>query len=236
MRRFLASLQRDVLLQVRYKLVAVSLFMVAFWSGLLALVPEAFRPEPTLLVPAFVVINLLTTTFYFICGLVLFEKGEAVLSALVTTPLRDWEYLLSKVVSLTLLACFETLGIGVLFFGVDVNWGLLLTGALALGGINTLLGFVAIARYDSINEFLFPSVVLVTALLLPLLAHFGVMSRVPFLVHPVEPPLALMRAAYQPAGGPELAYAVAGTLAWVAVSYVWARRQFVRFIVRAAGT
>ena len=43
MRRFLASLQRDVLLQVRYKLVAVSLFMVAFWSGLLALVPEAFR-------------------------------------------------------------------------------------------------------------------------------------------------------------------------------------------------
>ena len=76
MRRFLASLRRDVLLQVRYKLVAVSLFMVAFWSGLLALVPEAFRPEPTLFVPAFVVINLLTTTFYFICGLVLFEKGE----------------------------------------------------------------------------------------------------------------------------------------------------------------
>ncbi len=32
-----------------------------------------------------------------------------------------------------------------------------------------------------------------------------------------------------------LAYAVAGTLAWVAVSYMWARRQFVRFIVRAAG-
>ena len=128
MRRFLASLRRDVLLQVRYKLVAVSLFMVAFWSGLLALVPEAFRPEPTLFVPAFVVINLLTTTFYFICGLVLFEKGEAVLSALVTTPLRDREYLLSKVVSLTLLACFETLGIVVLFFGVDVNWGLLLTG------------------------------------------------------------------------------------------------------------
>ena len=95
---------------------------------------------------------------------------------------------------------------------------------------------MAIARYDSINEFLFPSVVLVLALLLPLLPHFGVMSRVPFLLHPVEPPLALMRAAYQPAGGPELAYAVAGTLAWVAVSYMWARRQFVRFIVRAAGT
>ena len=236
MRRFVASLRRDVLLQVRYKLVAVSLFMVAFWTGLLALVPEALRPEPTLIVPAFMVVNLLTTTFYFICGLVLFEKGEAVLSALVTTPLRDREYLLSKVVLLTLLACVETFGIVVLFFGVDVNWGLLLTGALALGGINTLLGFVAISRYDSINEFLFPSAVLVTALLLPLLPHFGVMSRVPFLVHPVEPPLALMRAAYEPAGGPELVYAVAGALAWLAISYVWARRQFGRFIVRAAGT
>ena len=236
MRRFVASFRRDVLLQVRYKLVAVSLFMVAFWGALLALVPESLRPEPTLLVPAFVVVNLLTTTFYFVCGLVLFEKGEAVLSALVTTPLRDREYLLSKVLSLTLLACFETFGIVVLFFGVDVNWGLLLTGAVALGSINTLLGFVAIARYDSINEFLFPSTVLVTGMLLPLLPHFGVMSRVPFLAHPVEPPLALMRAAYGPVAGGELVYAVVAGALWLGFSYWWARRQFGRFIVRAAGT
>ena len=105
--------------------------------------------------------------------------------------------------------------------------------ALSIGAMEAL---TVDGKDTLVNEFLFPSVVLVTALLLPLLAHFGVMSRMPFLVHPVEPPLALMRAAYQPAGGPELAYAVAGTLAWVAVSYVWARRQFVRFIVRAAGT
>ena len=77
MRRFVATLRRDLLLQYRYKLIAVSLFMVAFWGGLLAFVPKGLRPEPSLLVPAFVVVNLLTTTFYFICGLVLFEKGEA---------------------------------------------------------------------------------------------------------------------------------------------------------------
>ena len=97
MRRFLASLRRDALLLVRYKLVAVSLFVVVFLGGLLRFVPEAMRPAPDAIVPAFVVVNFMVTTFYFMCGLVLFEKGEAVLTALVTTPLRDREYLLSKV-------------------------------------------------------------------------------------------------------------------------------------------
>ena len=236
MRRFVATLRRDLLLQYRYKLIAVSLWVVVFFGGLLSFVPEAMRPEPGVIVPAFVVVNFMMTTFYFICGLVLFEKGEAVLSALVTTPLRDREYLLSKVVSLTLLACFETFGIVVLFFGVDVRWGLLLSGALSLGGIYTLLGFVVIARYDSINEFLMPSVLITAALELPLLAHFEVMSRGPLLLHPVEPALALMRAAYEPVASGELVYGFVAGVAWLGISYAWARREFERFIVRAAGT
>ena len=236
MRRFVATMRRDVLLQYRYKLIAVSLLMVVFWGGLLTLVPETLRPEPALLVPAFVVINLMTTTFYFICGLVLFEKSEAVLTALVTTPLRDREYLLSKVLSLTGLACVETFGIVVLFFGVDANWALLLPGALLLGAVNTLLGFVAISRYDSINEFLMPSVLLATGMLLPLLPHFEIVSRVPLLVHPAEPALTLMRAAYRPAAVGELVYGVAAAGLWLGLSYWWARREFGRFIVRAAGT
>jgi len=236
MRRFLASLRRDFLLQVRYKLVAVSLFVVGFWGALLAFLPDAVIPEPDVIVPAIVVVNLMTTTFYFVCGLVLFEKGEAVLPALVTTPLRDREYLLSKALSLSLLASAETLGLVVLIFGARAHWGLLLTGALLLGVIYTLLGFVAVARYDSINEFLFPSVVLATGLLLPLLPHFGVMSRLLVLLHPVEPAFVLLRAAYTPIGGDELAYGLLGTMAWVALSYRWARHRFDLFIVRAAGT
>ena len=236
MRRFLASLRRDLLLQYRYKLIAVSLWVIVFFGGLLSLVPEAMRPEPDVIVPAFVVANFMVTTFYFICGLVLFEKGEAVLSALVTTPLRDREYLLSKASSLTLLASVETFSIVVLFFGVGVNWGLLLSGALLLGGIYTLLGFVVIARYDSINEFLMPSVLIAAALQLPLLAHFDVMSRGPLLLHPVEPALALMRAAYEPVASGELVYGFVAGAAWLGISYWWARQEFERFIVRAAGT
>jgi fluoroquinolone transport system permease protein len=236
MRRLAATLRRDLLLQYRYKLIAVSLFMVLFWGGLLALVPEGLRPEPRVIVPAFMVVNMMSTTFYFICGLVLFEKGEAVLMALVTTPLREREYLLSKVLSLTLLACFESFGIVVLFFGVRADWGPLIAGSLLLGSIYTLLGFVAVARYDSINEFLMPSLVLTTGLLLPLAAHFGVLSRLLVFLHPVEPALVLMRAAYAPVGGGELAYGLLGAMMWVVVSYQWARHRFNMFIVRAAGT
>ena len=235
MSRLGATVRRDVLLQYRYKLIAVSVLMVGFWGALLIFLPDALIPEPDVLVPAFVVVNLMTTTFYFVCGLVLFEKDEMVLSALVTTPLRGGEYLLSKAMTLSLLACAETLGIVGLIFGLDVNWGLLVVATLVLGAVYTWLGFVAIARYDSINEFLFPSIALATGLLLPLLAHFGVVSRLLVLPHPVEPALVLLRAAYAPVGGGELAYGLLGVTAWMAVSFHWARRRFDLFIVRAAG-
>ena len=235
MSRLVATLRHDVLLQYRYKLIAVSIFMVFVWGGSLSFVPNSLLPEAVVVVPAFLVINVMVTTFYFICGLVLFEKGEDVLRALVTTPLREGEYLASKVISLTLLGSAEGLLIVALLFGIDARWGPLLAGVLLLGAVYTLLGFVAVARYDSLSEFLMPSVVLVTALQLPLLSHFGLTGRLLFVWHPIEPALVLMRAAYAPVVGWELAYGVLAALGWLAVSYLWARHQFDRFVIRAAG-
>ena len=80
-----------------------------------------------------------------------------------------------------------------------------------------------------------PSVLITAALGLPLLAHFDVMSRGPLLLHPVEPALALMRAAYNPVAGGEMVYALVAAGLWLGVSYWWARREFGRFVVRAAG-
>lgn len=232
MTRFLATFRRDLLLQVRYKLVAVSVFVVGFWVALLAFVPEAMRPAPDLLVPAFVAVNLITTTFYFVCGLVLFERGEGVLTAMVTTPLRMGEYLSSKVVSLSLLAGAETLAVVFWFFGTG-GWVPLVTGAAFLGAIYTLLGLVAVARFDSINEFLLPSIVVVVVLAVPLLAHFEMFSGWLLLWHPIEPGLALLRTAYD-GGWAEVAYGVGGSGVWIALGYRWARRALLTHVVASA--
>lgn len=236
MTRLLATLRREVRLQARYNLYAVSVFVVLVWGAVLTALPDTARPSAGLIVPAFLVANLIITTFYFMGALVLLERDEGMLVALVTTPLRETEYLLSKVVTLTSLALAESLLLVAIFFGLppDVLW--LLMGSAALGGIYTFVGFTTVVRYDSVNAWLMPSAVFVTLLSLPLLHHFGVTGRLFFYLHPVEPPRVLMQMAYAPASAWDLAYGCIGSLAWLGVAFAWAKHCFHRFAVRTAAT
>lgn len=235
MNRLLATLRRDAIVQNRYRLYAVSGVMVLVWGVLLSLFPQTARANAALLVPAFVVFNLIVTTFYFMAALLLLEKGEGTLSAVVVTPLRAAEYLISKVFTLTLLALAESLLIIVLLFGTDVHWGLLLSGATLLSALYVLVGFIAVVRYDSINAWLMPSVVVVTFLILPLLPHFGLTSPWLFYLHPTWPALRLLEAAYVPVSSGEITYATGAALLWLGVTFVRTRYEFRRFVVRTAG-
>jgi fluoroquinolone transport system permease protein len=234
-KRLFSTFVCDVVIQFRNGFYYVSAFFILVWVAILQLLPDDSRLNMSLIVPAFMMLNLLITTFYFIGALVLLEKSERTLTGLVLTPLRDYEYLTAKIASLTLLAIMETALIIGFVFGVDFAWLPLLAGMIVLGAIYTLLGFVAIARYHSINEYLLPSGLIVTALMLPLLDHFGLWQSLLFYLHPVQPPLILMRSAFVAVESWQMAYAVIGSLVWFALSFGWAHRIFYRFVVRTAG-
>ena len=236
MTRFFSTFRWDMTLQFRNGLYYVSGFIILLMVPLLRLLPHDDGVDYRLVLPALVLVNLIITTFYYMGGLVLLEKGEGTLAGLVVTPLRDEEYLIAKIASLTLLGVIESLIIVVLVYGVHVNLLPLVLGAFALGGCFTLLGFIAIARYNSINAYLLPSVVLVLLLILPLIDHFGLWQSPIFYLHPVQPMLVLMRAVSGGAAGWEFGYGLLGSSLWFAVSFTWARRQFHQFVVRAAGT
>ena len=95
---------------------------------------------------------------------------------------------------------------------------------MALGVIYTGLGAAIATRYASINTFLLPASLVVTLLLLPLLAHVGFAPRSLFFLHPIEPPLTLIRAAYAPAGLGEIILGCGGSLVWSVVAFLWGRR------------
>lgn len=220
----LPSFTNDVRLQVRYGLYTVSALMVLAWGAILGTAARAVELSTTLLLAPLVVMNLLITTFYFMAALVLFEKSEGVLTALVVTPLGSGRYLASKAISLTLLGTAETLLIAAVLFR-GLAWPRLLAASLLLGFFYACTGFVAIVRYDSINAFLLPSVVMTTLLVLPLAGHFGFVGRDAMMIHPVEPFLRLM------AGGG--AGAAVASIAWCAVAFALARRSFDRWVVRS---
>lgn len=234
MRRFLASFRSDVLRQIRYGLYAVSVFMVLVWGVGLRWVAIGTRGIESAAVPAFVAFNLIVTTFYFTAALVLMEKTEDTLSAMMITPLRYSEYLLSKGLSLSFLAIVESVLVIVLIFGPDFDWLMLLPASTCLGLLYTWWGFLVVLRYASINAFLMPSAVYVAALTLPILSHFGITGRWAFAWHPVEPAMTTMRAAYLPTSGWELAYGLVGMIGWTGLTFVLARRRLARFALDAA--
>lgn len=232
MRRVLSSLHWETTLQHRHGFYYVSALVVAIMAGLLTQLPAAAIPT---LMPGFFVNALFITTFYFLAAIVLLEKGERTLEGLVVTPLRPGEYLTVKVAALVTLALIENLLILVLGYGLDFNPLWLVAGLMGMAIIYSLVGFIAVARFDSINEFILPSIGVMLLLALPVIDHFGLWRSAVWYLHPVQPSLLLLRAAFSPLAAWQIGYGLLGSIFWCLFIFWWARRIFTRFIVRTAG-
>ena len=144
MSRLVATMGWDVRLQVRngfyYAAGFVALFMVLLllWPG---------REDLAWILPFVVFSNLMINTFYFFSGLVLLEKREGTLEAQVVTPLRTWEYLGSKLVTLSALALAENLAITVFAYGFGFRILPFVLGMMLAAVICCLVGFALVACF-----------------------------------------------------------------------------------------
>jgi fluoroquinolone transport system permease protein len=237
MTAFATALRWDVVVQARNGFYWATAFVVLVVGGLLLAVPAEARADGAAWVPALLAVNLLITTFFFVAGLMLLERDEGTLSALAVSPFSPGRYLAVRILTLTTLATIETAALVWIAFGIIASWPLILGGAAALGAIYTAFGAAVATRYASVNALLLPASAIVTLLLLPLLPHFGLAPRALFLLHPIEPPLTLIRAAYGAGGPADLAFGAAGSAFWAAVAFRWARQRVGRLMrdTRAGG-
>lgn len=233
MRRVFFALRWEATLQHRHGFYYVSVGVVLILTGLLSQVPDDVVP---ILIPGFLVNGLFITTFYFFAALVLLEKGQGILSGLVVTPLRAGEYLTAKVITLTVLALVENFLILCLGYGFSFNPVWLVTGLTSVAILYALIGFIAAARYSGVNEFILPSIVLILLLVSPLLDHFGLWRSAVWYLHPVQPALVLLRAAFSAPPVWQIVYGLFGSATWCAGLFYWARQVFEGFIVRTAGS
>lgn len=222
MNRWLAACRYDVMLQARHGFYAATAAIVIMLGGLLLAIPASARANGALWVPALIVVNLPITTFFFVSGLLLLERDEGTLTALGVSPVTASQYLVTRMTTLVALAIAETLVVAAIGFGVE-SPVVVIGGATMLGIMLTGFGAGMGARYATVNEMILPGSVFVTFLLLPLLAHFDLWPRAVFLLHPVEPPLTMIRAGYAEISVPNLVFSIAGSFAWCAVAWWWGR-------------
>ena len=227
-------LRWETRLQRRYMFYAVTAIVAAIWVVLLRLLPAEARANPAALVPMFVLTNLQITAFYFTAALVLLERGQGVLAALLVSPMHADEYLWTKALSLTALGLVENVVIVRLVFGPNLNWGWFGVGTAALCVLHVFAAVSAVAPHAGISTFLIPSVGWVTIFTAPLLGYYDVVPWWVFAWHPLMPPLRLLEAASREVAPVLLIYPVLGSLAWCAAAQVWARRRFTHVIAPAS--
>jgi hypothetical protein len=224
-----AMLPWDVRLQVRYGFYAVYVVLVIAFAAVLRSLPAGPARETGLLLVLFADPSFLG--FYFVAALVLFEKGQGVVGALVTSPLSTRAYLWSKALSLTLLALVATTVVTAFGYGTGVRWLPLLVGVALTSVLFVFVGFVAVARFDSINAYFMTALAYMTVLGAPVLGLLGIVETRLFYLLPARPSLVLFEAAVGPVSAPELVYAVGYLLLAIGVAAAGARRSFERHVV-----
>lgn len=213
----------DLRLQLRYQIVTIALLVTALYALLFRALPALARDDVLVLL---IFSDPTMLGFLFIGVLVLFEKGASTLEALTVTPLSPAQYLGSKSLSLTAIAlpCGTVMALAGRGTAIDP---LPLLLAIALSSVLfVLLGFAAVARVRTVNEYLLIVPLFLAPLNLPLLSLFGVTdSRLLYLL-PTQASLVLFQRAFAPRPVWELAYGVGFLGLSVAVAFVWARRAF----------
>lgn len=240
MKRTLSAMRTDFTVQVRNRLYAIGLGVAALIAFLISRIatPDDLGQSA----PIMMLLTIGGSTLLYVAGMILFEKDEGTLSALIVSPLTVREYLVSKVVTLTALATLEGI---VMVVGATMLMGfatlmtfnapVLLLGVTAIGVIYTLIGVVLVVRYRSITDFLVPVLFIASILQAPALHFVGLVESYAWYIIPTTAQTLIMSAAWEPLAAWEWVYALGYTALTVGVLYVWSLRAFHKHIVMRVG-
>lgn len=241
MKRLVAALRIDILNQWRNRLYAIGVGVGALGAVLLAwLAPMSRMAEAA---PAVCLAVVGGSTLMYVGAMILFERDERTLTANSVTPLQTHEYLIAKVLSLTLLSTLESV---VMLGGALVGrafWGgvpmpnvlLFLIGVAALGVVYVLAGVILVVRFRSLNEFLMPMAGVAVVLQLPIFYFIHLTSSPLLLCIPTSPTAMLIRGGFAPLTTGQLLYAAGYSVVIIAVLAWWANVAFRTHRSRMAG-
>jgi fluoroquinolone transport system permease protein len=230
MTRLLSTIRLDLTTQWRNRIYLIGVVTaLGFGLGLNVGMPDEYLPT---VLPLFALITFGGTAILYVMGMTLFEKDEGTLDAQSITPLSVSEYMTSKVITLTFLAVLEGVITVIVAMGLTgYNPLLYVAGLVSMGVINTLMGFIIIVRYKSITDAFVPLLPLALVLESPTLHFLGIWDGPWWYLFPTTPAGTLMWAAWNPVQGWELVYAVLYSIVIIALLYVWALREYHKYIV-----
>ncbi|WP_404400423.1 ABC transporter permease [Pelagibacterium halotolerans] len=237
MTRLGAVIGNDLRVQLRNGLYVIGAVVSVIIAAAMAWLA---RPDQMALVAAAALILIGGgSTLLYVGAMIVFEKDEGTLRAIMVSPVTPSEYIGSKIATLTLICLFETaIMVGGAFAAMALsgpvdppNFLPLIAATIATGGIYTAIGIVLVVRFDTITAFLVPVSLVAIVLQLPFVYFAGIFPHPALLAIPTSAPAMLSLAAWRDLAGWEWGYSVGYTLLLVTGLSGWARAAFVRHVV-----
>jgi fluoroquinolone transport system permease protein len=226
MSRLLAATRSDLRLQWRYGIAAAAVFVTAVYLVALSQVPDdALR----IITPLVLFIDIASVGLFFLPGLVLFERNERMLAALVVTPLRFAEYLGGKLVTLVGLSLAMASALVLVLHGTGIALAPVLLGVAFTAVLSALSGFAIAVRCRTILDYLVASPLPLLPLGLPVISALGWSSPLLYVI-PTQGSVLLLLAGFEPLAGWQWAYAVIYQALWIPPLWWLARRSYDRHV------
>lgn len=219
----------DLKLQARNGILTVAVFIAVFYTAFFLLL--GLRGKDNVLI-ALIFSDPTFLGFIFIGVLVLFEKSANTLQALVVTPVKIWQYLFSKAISLTLINSIICFAMVFASHGFQFNYFWFSVAVLLSSVFFIFLGFIGVAKVKTFNQYIIVIPLFIAPLSLPYLYLFGVSDSWLLYILPTQGALLLFLGAFEKIVLADAVYAVSYLILFIWIAYRIAKQLFLKHIVR----
>lgn len=229
MKQLLHLIQFDFLLVHKNKVITISFLVTAIYVGVFKALSGLGNIEKLLVLVIFNDPALLG--FLFVGVLVLFEKNENTIQALAVTPVQISQYILSKSIVLTALSLICCFGMVVAGYGLDFQGFHFAAATILTTFIFSMLGFVAVARQSTFNQYIIRALGVILFLTLPFLGYFEVVPGFWFVLFPTYPAIELYTLSFaESAQAVDILVPYTLCVVWAIISFIWARKVISKYI------
>ncbi|GAA0182331.1 hypothetical protein SH2C18_47270 [Clostridium sediminicola] len=168
--RLVNAIKNDIKFQYRQGFFFIYILITLFYIIILSRLAQSILKFA---VPLVIFSDPSVLGLFFIGGLIMLEKSQGIINYIVVTPLKTEEYMLSKLISLTLIAVIAGTFITIVTYGFYVNWLLLILVIILTSIFFTLCGFLISANCNTLNQYFIKMIPWMLLLIIPCFSIFG---------------------------------------------------------------
>lgn len=149
-------------------------FLIYIILTLLYLLVVNFLPEEILpvIVPVLIFSDPAILGLFFVGGILMLEQVQGVLLTLSVSPLRVWEFILSKIVSLTIVSVLSGVVLAAFTVGNSVNYLFLVVSIVLSSGFFTLFGVIIGSGCTNVNQYFVRMIPYMILMVIPCVSMF----------------------------------------------------------------